>query len=217
MLELATLGLLQREPLHGYRLKQQLELFMSSSISVNYGAIYPLLKRLEERGEITTLATDQAEAGPSTASQKSKVKSQKSKVLERKVFNDLSSGGLFLPHCTSRKTYSVTAKGRQRWHHKMMEHPHESWVNSRSRFFIKFFFFGNLERVERIKLLEHRLHVCQLRLESLESEQLSLTDPYQQGLLQHCFGVHRAEIECLREQLTQEQKELANSQPQVKI
>jgi DNA-binding PadR family transcriptional regulator len=181
MLELATLGLLQGEPLHGYRLKQQLELFMSSSISVNYGAIYPLLKRLEERGEITTLAIDQTDAGP------------------------------------NRKTYAITTKGRQRWHQKMMEHPHESWVNSRSRFFIKFFFFGNLERVERIKLLEHRLHVCQLRLESLEFEQLSLTDPYQKGLLQHCFGVHRAEIEWLSEQLTQEQKELANSQPQVKI
>ncbi|MBD2013664.1 PadR family transcriptional regulator [Microcoleus sp. FACHB-53] len=177
MLELATLGLLQSEPLHGYRLKQQLELFMSSSISVNYGAIYPLLKRLEERGEITTLAIDQTDAGP------------------------------------NRKTYCITASGRQRWHEKMMEHPHESWVNSRSRFFIKFFFFGNLERVERIKLLEHRLHVCQLRLESLELEQLSVTDPYQKSLLYHCFGVHRAEIEWLREQLTQEQKQFAQSQP----
>jgi DNA-binding PadR family transcriptional regulator len=154
---------------------------MSSSISVNYGAIYPLLKRLEERGEITTLAIDQTDAGP------------------------------------NRKTYCITAEGRQRWHQKMMEHPHESWVNSRSRFFIKFFFFGNLERVERIKLLEQRLHVCQLRLESLELEQLSVTDPYQQGLLEHCFGVHRAEMEWLREQLTKEQKELADSQPQVKI
>jgi DNA-binding PadR family transcriptional regulator len=52
MLELATLGLLQREPLHGYRLKQQLELFMSGCISVNYGAIYPLLQRLEKQGAI---------------------------------------------------------------------------------------------------------------------------------------------------------------------
>ena len=207
MLELATLGLLQREPLHGYRLKQQLELFMSSSISVNYGAIYPLLKRLEERGEITTLATDQAEAGPSTASQKSKVKSQKSKVLERKVFNDLSSGGLFLPHCTSRKTYSVTAKGRQRWHHKMMEHPHESWVNSRSRFFIKFFFFGDLDPAERIKLIERRLRVCQERLESVELEQWSLTDAYQENVLQHCFSVLRAEIQWLQEQLAKEPTE----------
>jgi DNA-binding PadR family transcriptional regulator len=182
MLELATLGLLQREPLHGYRLKQQLELFMSSSISVNYGAIYPLLKRLEERGELATLVSDQTEAG------------------------------------LSRKTYCITAKGSQQWYQKMMEHPHESWVNSRSRFFIKFFFFGNLEHPERIKLLEHRLSVCQLRLESLEVEQLPFfTDPYQKAVLQQCFDVLQAEIQWLREQLAKEQKEQYDCELPVKI
>lgn len=40
MLELAALGLLLKKPLHGYRLKKQLEKFMSGCISVNYGAIY---------------------------------------------------------------------------------------------------------------------------------------------------------------------------------
>ncbi len=179
MLELATLGLLQREPLHGYRLKQQLELFMSSSISVNYGAIYPLLRRLEERGEIATLTPEQIEAAP------------------------------------GRKTYCITPKGRQRWYQKMMEHPHESWVNSRSRFFIKFFFFSNLEHSERIKLLQHRLSVCQLRMETLEVEQLPLHDSYQKSLWHHCLSVLKEEIQWLSEQLAQEQKEGYNSKPQL--
>jgi len=58
MLELATLGLLQKEPLHGYKLKQQLEQFISGCISVNYGAIYPLLKRLEKQGMLTLSLTE---------------------------------------------------------------------------------------------------------------------------------------------------------------
>ncbi len=181
MLELATLGLLQREPLHGYRLKQQLELFMSSSISVNYGAIYPLLKRLEEREEIATLVNDQTETGP------------------------------------SRKTYCITPQGRQRWHEKMMEHPHESWVNSRSRFFIKFFFFSYLEPPERIKLLEHRSRVCQLRLESVEIEQQPTTDPYQKAVWQQCLAVLQSEIEWLRQQLVKEHKERYDSERTLKI
>jgi len=65
MLELSALGLLQREPLHGYRLKQRLELFMGSCISVNYGAIYPLLKRLEERGYIEVMLEEAGDAGSS--------------------------------------------------------------------------------------------------------------------------------------------------------
>jgi len=60
MLELATLGLLQKEALHGYKLKQQLERFISGCISVNYGAIYPLLKRLE-RQDFLTLTVCQGE------------------------------------------------------------------------------------------------------------------------------------------------------------
>lgn len=170
MLELATLGLLQREPLHGYRLKQQLELFMGSCISVNYGAIYPLLRRLEERGEITTLTTDQSEAGP------------------------------------NRKTYCITAKGKERWHQKMLEHPHESWINSRSRFAIKFFFFNYLESQERIRLIEHRLRQCELRLESIGSEFQPL-DTYQESILQQCLSVLHLEIQWLREQLAEEQNE----------
>lgn len=62
MLELATLGLLQKEPLHGYELKQRLERFMSGCISVNYGAIYPLLQRLEKQG-LLTLSICEGETG----------------------------------------------------------------------------------------------------------------------------------------------------------
>lgn len=173
MLELSALGLLQRQPLHGYRLKQQLELFMSSCISVNYGAIYPLLKRLEERGEISVIAEVAGDAG------------------------------------CPRKIYGITAKGRDRWRHKMLEHPQESWVNSRSRFQIKFFFFGDLEPPERIKLLEHRLRVCYLRLDYLDSQQAErdyFADFYQAASWDRCTTTLQLEIQWLTEQLAQEEQ-----------
>jgi DNA-binding PadR family transcriptional regulator len=172
MLELSALGLLQRQPLHGYRLKQQLELFMSSCISVNYGAIYPLLKRLEERGQIVTITEEAGDAG------------------------------------SPRKIYGITASGRDRWKQKMLEHPQESWVNSRSRFQIKFFFFGDLEPLERVKLLEHRLRVCYLRQEYLESQQaqnLAPVDLYQLTSWERCTAILQLEIQWLTEQLAQEQ------------
>lgn len=166
MLELSTLGLLLSEPLHGYRLKQKLELFMGCCISVNYGAIYPLLKRLEKRGEIATLI-DSTEA-------------------------------------TSRKTYCITAKGRSRWREKMLEHPHESWVNSRSRFTIKFFFFGYLEPDERIILLQHRLKICQLRQATLEVEAIPLDNHYASTAWQRALDTLSSEVEWLGEQLAKE-------------
>ena len=175
MLELSALGLLQLQPLHGYRLKQQLELFMSSCISVNYGAIYPLLKRLEERGDISVIAEEAGEAG------------------------------------CPRKIYGITAQGRELWRQKMLEHPQESWVNSGSRFQIKFFFFGELEPAERIKLLEHRLRACYTRqdyIESLKSE-YPLTDEYQFASRARCKSVLAAEIDWLTEQLAKERRAIS--------
>ncbi|HEY9848554.1 MAG TPA: PadR family transcriptional regulator [Leptolyngbyaceae cyanobacterium] len=169
MLELATLGLLLQEPLHGYRLKQQLELFMSSCISVNYGAIYPLLRRLEARGEIVTVVEEAGDAGP------------------------------------SRKIYAITPIGRSSWREKMLENPHESWVNTRSRFMIKFFFFSNLEPVDRLKLLGNRLMVCRLRLENLEMEPLP-PDIYQATAWQRHFAMLQEEIDWLTEQIAKEQQ-----------
>lgn len=177
MLELSTLGLLQRESLHGYRLKQKLELFMSSCISVNYGAIYPLLKRLEERGEVVAIAEEAGDAG------------------------------------ATRKIYGITPKGRERWREKMLEYPQESWVNSRTRFSIKFFFFGDLEPAERIKLLQQRLRVCQLQQDELNSRRLeyTLTDPYQKAAWERGQDILRSEVQWLIEQLAKEELKVSSN------
>ena len=171
MLELAALGLLQQQPLHGYRLKQQLEQFMSSCISVNYGAIYPLLKRLEYRGEIVTQVEEAGQGGP------------------------------------SRKIYQITLQGRDRWKQEMMMHPHESWVNARSRFRIKFFFFSHLEPELRSKLIEHRLMVCKLRLESQIAAPLA-DDFYQAVSQKRAIALLEDEIQWL----SQFQESTQNSQ-----
>ena len=144
---------------------------MSSCISVNYGAIYPLLKRLQERGEISVIAEEAGEAG------------------------------------NPRKIYGITAQGRDRWREQMLEHPQESWVNSRSRFQIKFFFFGDLEPLERVKLLEQRLRVCYLRqdyLEGKQTEQDDAVDSYQAASWERCTSTLQLEIQWLTEQLARE-------------
>jgi DNA-binding PadR family transcriptional regulator len=178
MLELAALGLLLKKPLHGYLLKQQLERFMSGCISVNYGAIYPLLKRLEKQGYIKT--------------------------------QELTDGG------SNRKVYQITELGRDRWREKMLAHPHESWVNSRSRFIIKFFFFSQLEPTERVKLMQSRLMTCQLRLENRESQIVEpvtqdAEDPYRAIALQRHLSNLRCEIEWLKKQILREQSNIISN------
>lgn len=106
---------------------------------------------------------------------------------------------------SARKIYSITDKGRDRFQEKMLEHPHESWVNSRSRFLIKFFFFSDIEPAKRIKLIEHPLMVCRLRLENQQREPTP-ADPYQAVAWQRSLEVIEGEIHWLSQQLATEKE-----------
>ncbi len=66
MLELAILGLLHDEDLHGYELKKQLTELLGSWSSVSFGSLYPALRRLEKAGEVeaTTPAAGASPAAP---------------------------------------------------------------------------------------------------------------------------------------------------------
>ncbi|MGB8699585.1 MAG: PadR family transcriptional regulator [Thermosynechococcaceae cyanobacterium] len=174
MLEIAILGLLIEQPLHGYRLKIELEKLMGGCISVNYGAIYPLLRRWQDRGAIA-------------------------------VFTELEGKG-----ASGRRVYSLTAEGRDLWKQMMLEHPQESWVNARSRFMIKFCFLSYLTPAERLKLLNHRLMSCVLRLENEEMVALPV-DVYRTTAKQFFKAILAQEIEWLREQMALIQVEITEN------
>ena len=49
----SILGLLNYKPMHGYRLKEHLERNFGHMWSINYGQIYPNLKKMHNDGLIT--------------------------------------------------------------------------------------------------------------------------------------------------------------------
>ena len=52
MLELAILGLLKEEPMHGYQLSRELGDSLGGFWRVSYGSLYPTLRRLEKDGAV---------------------------------------------------------------------------------------------------------------------------------------------------------------------
>src|SRR5437763_16163435 len=52
MLELAILGLLKEQELHGYELKKRLSAAFGPLSSVSFGSLYPALARLEAAGAV---------------------------------------------------------------------------------------------------------------------------------------------------------------------
>jgi DNA-binding PadR family transcriptional regulator len=54
MIELAILGLLKEQPMHGYQLQRELSEQLGGLWRVSYGSLYPSLRRLERDGAIAS-------------------------------------------------------------------------------------------------------------------------------------------------------------------
>ena len=55
MLELAILGLLKEQPMHGYQLSRELGDSLGGFWRVSYGSLYPSLRRLEREGAVESV------------------------------------------------------------------------------------------------------------------------------------------------------------------
>ena len=64
MLELAILGVLKEQDLHGYELKKRLTESLGAFSSVSFGSLYPALARLEAAGAVRVLDGDPADPAP---------------------------------------------------------------------------------------------------------------------------------------------------------
>src|SRR4051794_41449209 len=62
VLELAVLGLLAEQPLHGYELKKRLSETLGPLWGISFGSLYPALRRLERGGAIE--AVEPADSAP---------------------------------------------------------------------------------------------------------------------------------------------------------
>lgn len=62
VLELAILGVLKEQELHGYELKKRLTDALGAFSSVSFGSLYPALARLEAAGAVRVVAAPPAEA-----------------------------------------------------------------------------------------------------------------------------------------------------------
>jgi DNA-binding PadR family transcriptional regulator len=63
---LAILGLLQNKGMHGYEIKKLIEEWMPGFWSINYGSIYPELRRLERKGYVKGYREETAKNPPRT-------------------------------------------------------------------------------------------------------------------------------------------------------
>jgi DNA-binding PadR family transcriptional regulator len=144
MIDLAILGLLTEQELHGYELKKRLGELLSGRASISFGSLYPALARLEAQGAVK--AVEQRTAvppTPMTGSLAGELAAFKARVRERSLVKSTGRG---------KKVYGITDVGRAR----LVELLSDPDVSDDRAFTLRVAFARHLEPVRRLEVFERR-------------------------------------------------------------
>ncbi len=171
MLELAILGLLKEQPLHGYELKKRLGETLGSLWGISYGSLYPALRRLEHDGSIEIVEPEVVPAPiPSTGS----------------LDGDLAAARLRRPAKATRRTkkaYRLTERGDARLSELLVDD--DSAGDDERTFALKLAFCGNLDPEARLQVLTRRRAALADRLARARRTSPNRGDRYTRSLFEH--------------------------------
>jgi len=169
VLDLAILGLLKEQPLHGYELRKRLGESLGSMWGISYGSLYPALRRLEREGSIEILGPGATVAPiPATGS----------------LDGDRAAARLRVSVTASRRTrkaYRITELGTARLHELLLA---DDTDDDERTFAVKLVLCGHLESHARLALLERRRSALADRLARARRSGGS-GDRYVRSLLEH--------------------------------
>ena len=194
MLELAVLGLLSEQPLHGYELKKRLSETLGPLWGISFGSLYPALRRLERSGAI-----------------------EETEAVELTVAGNVSTGSLdgdlaaartrrrTLPGRRTRKAYRVTSRGAELFAELLTD---ETADDERS-FALKLSFCRHLEPVGRLAFLERRRAQLSQRLAKTRRTPATRTiDRYTRSLLEHRTQSTQHDLAWIDELIAQERESI---------
>jgi len=192
LLELAVLGLLKEQQLHGYELKKRLTEALGPFSSVSFGSLYPALNRLETAGALRAVES----AAPAAPAPRPTIPMTGSIAGEAAAFRArrAATAGARRSEPRSartRKVYAITERGQQLFE-ELLEA--ETVGDDDRAFNLKLAFCRFLPPDRRLRLLERRRAQLEDRLARTRSSMRSRRDrmdTYTQSLIDH--GAEAAE------------------------
>ena len=177
MLELAILGLLKEQELHGYELKKRLSDALGPFSGASYGSLYPALKRLESMGAVETVTDGMSPAAtvPMTGSLGAELAAFRA----RRRAAATSSG-------RTKKVYGITEIG-ERLFEELLATESQSSDDDRT-FQLKLAFARHLPPDARLGLLERRrAHLVERLAQARASvrQRWDRLDAYTRSLVEH--------------------------------
>jgi DNA-binding PadR family transcriptional regulator len=187
VLELAILGLLKENELHGYELKKRLTEALGPFSSVSFGSLYPCLARLERAGAVKAVEALPGGSPAAPIPMTGSIAGEAAAFLARRQVR--RAGG------RSRKVYGITERGEQLFADLLVA---ESARGDEERSFnLKLAFARYLPREARILLLERRRAQLVERLNRVRNSgraQRERMDGYSRSLYDHGIATTERDI-----------------------
>ena len=195
MLELAVLGLLKDQPLHGYELKKRLGETLGFLWGVSYGSLYPALRRLERAGAIASVPGGPVPApAPSTGSITGDLAAARLRTM---------AGRLSGTSRRTRKAYQITPAGEALFTELLLDD--DAHGDDEKTFAVKLAFCRHLAPAERLTLLERRRRVLAERLERQLHSRAARDDRYTRSLVEHRTKSTQRDLEWVAELIAAEE------------
>jgi DNA-binding PadR family transcriptional regulator len=201
MLELAVLGLLEEQPLHGYELKKRLGETLGFLWGVSYGSLYPALRRLEADGAIEIVAPRPAPAAAPVPT--GSITGDVAAAKLRSVADRISSAGR-----RTRKAYRITARGKELLVELFLGD--DERADPEKLFALKLAFCGHVPPEARLRMLERRRAVLAERLTEAHAPTSArpsrrAPDRYLTSLMEHRTRSTQRDLEWVDELIAAEQ------------
>jgi DNA-binding PadR family transcriptional regulator len=185
VVELAILGLLKEQPLHGYELKKRLAETLGTFWGVSFGSLYPALRRLERQGAI---AVDESArvtpAVPSTGSLAGEAAAARLRVVPKPTSR------------RHRKAYRITPVGEELFLSLLTA---EDPGDDERAFSVKLAFCRHLDSASRLALLERRRAEVADRLARARRNHPNGLDRYTRSLVEHRTSSTERDLEWVDE------------------
>jgi DNA-binding PadR family transcriptional regulator len=205
MLELAILGLLETQELHGYEIRRRLRDEIGVLSNVSFGSLYPALSRLERQGAVEAIEETDSEASwvPMTGS----LSGERAALRARRGAGARSRRG--------RKVYRVTEEGRRLFGELLDSERPDNAEDARS-FGLRLAFARYLPPQARLRLLERRRAHLSQRLESARAAAAASQgrlDVYAMSLVEHAAESAERDISWLDRLIEDERQRTTASTP----
>ena len=173
MLELAILGLLKEQELHGYELKKRLVDTLGFASGVSFGSLYPALSRLEAAGAVKAVESRGATEAPTPHTG-----SLSGELAAFRARKSASPRG-----ARNKKVYGITERGEQLFEEMLLAESQSSY--DERLFNLRLAFARYLPPDIRLGMLERRRAHLVERLIQLRTRLLGVRDGYARSLVEH--------------------------------